>query len=375
MKKILIIYASAGDGHKTAAEAVYHAFSDLKRDDLKVIIIDSLNYTNRLFKYLYKVGYLLLIKYIPTLWSFLYHILDNRFFYLLVRPFRRFTNAFNTTRLVDFLVEERFNAAISTHFLGTEVISHLKNKGSLPLPLINVITDFKPHYFWQTKAIDYYVVAADSTKEELSDRGVYPDKIRVFGIPIDKKFNKFIPKNEARKKLKIYPDKFTILVMGGGFGVGPIEEVVLGLQQVDIDCQVIVVCGHNERLFSRLELLKKDFKKPTAIFGFCRNMDEIMAASDLMVSKVGGITTAEALARTLPIIVINPIPGQEARNAAFLFENDIGLKVKNAGEIKGVVEGLCHSSEIMRRLKDNMQQLAKPQACGDIIGLVFKAMR
>lgn len=369
MKKILVIYASAGDGHKKAAEAVYNAFSEIKDPAIKATLIDSLNYTNRFFKYCYKVGYMFLIKYLPTLWGFFYYILDNRFFYILSRPFRRAVNAFNTRRLISFILDEKFDLAVSTHFLGTEVICHLKNKGILSLPLVNIITDFKPHLFWQSEGVDYYVVGAESTKEALMARGVAEDRIKTLGIPIRKRFKRLLIREEVRKKLRLSPDKFTILVIGGGFGFGPIEKVVLELQGLDIDSQIIVVCGHNERLLNRLNSLKSQFMKPTRVFGFCMNIDEIMSGSDIMVSKVGGMAAAEALAKALPVLSVNPIPGQEMRNATFLFDNGVGFRIKRFAELNRVIQEFFLHPENLSQVKHHMQNLARPHAADDIAKL------
>lgn len=375
MKKILVIYASAGDGHKKAAEAVYNAFSEIKEPAVKATLIDSLNYTNRFFKYCYRVGYMFLIKYLPTLWGFFYYILDNRFFYILNKPFRRAGNALNTKRLVSFILNEKFDLCISTHFLSTEVIGHLKNKGVLSSPLVNIITDFKPHLFWQPKGVDYYVVGAESTRQALIARGVAEDRIKPFGIPIRRRFRRPLTKEEARKKLRLNPDKFTILVMGGGFGFGPIEKVVLELQKLDIDSQIIVVCGHNERLLNRLNSSKAQFSKLTRILGFCINIDEIMSASDIMVSKVGGIAAAEALAKTLPVLSVNPIPGQEMRNATFLFDNGVGFRINRLGELNQKIQEFFHAPERLSQVKEHMQNLAKPQAADDIAKLAVDMIK
>lgn len=376
MKKILIIYASAGDGHKKAAEAVYNAILDLNKEgDIKAVPIDSLNYTSRFFKYSYKVGYMIMIKYLSSIWGFFYHILDNRFFFTLNRPLRRFTNALNTKKLVQFLVKEEFDIAISTHFLGTEVISHLKKKGLLSLPLINIITDFKPHLFWEADGVDKYLVAAEATKEALIERGISRDKIVVTGIPIRKRFNNPLEKDEARKVLKVDPDKFTIFVMGGGFGVGPIKETVLRLQELDFDCQVIVVCGHNRKLFRMFNSFKEKFKRPTHAFGFVRNIDEIMAASDIMISKVGGITVSETLSKGLPVLSINPIPGQEGRNAAFLLDNGIGFKLKSIDEINETIKTLFRSSQKREELRSKIERLNKPHAAQDAVKLAIEMIK
>jgi len=374
MKKILVIYASAGDGHKKAAEAVYTALQNLSRDDIDPVLIDSLNYTSRFFKYSYKVGYMFLIKYLPLVWGFVYYILDNRFVYAVCRPFRRLNNALSTKRLVEFLHKEDFDLVISTHFLAEEVICRMKQKGLLSVPIINIITDFKSHRFWEFKNVDYYTVGAEATKEMLIARGIPQEKIKVLGMPVRSRFNKPISKEQARLKLKLEEDRFTILVMGGGFGVGPIENIVSMLQGLDFDCQMIVVCGHNVALVKKMRQMRKDFTKTVHILGFCVNVDEIMAASDLMVSKSGGITVTEAMIKELPVLTLKPMPGQEMRNADFLGEKGIGFKVKDVDELISQISRFHNSPEELKRVKERMRSVARPSAADDIARLALRLL-
>ena len=375
MKKILIIYASAGDGHKKAAEAVYNSFLDLKNPDIKVVSIDSLDYTSPFFKYSYNMGYMVMIKYLPLLWGLAYYILDNKFFYFLCRPFRRLTNYLNTKKLVRFLLKEEFDIAVSTHFLATEVIAHLKRRGKLKLPLVNIITDYKPHRYWQQDEVDRYVVAQESTKDMLIERGIDKNKALALGIPVRKDFTTELSKEDARNQLKLAADKFTILVMGGGFGVGPIKETVLILQRLDFDCQIIVICGHNKKLYSKLNMLKEQFKKPTSIFGFSEQIGKMMTTSNVIITKAGGITVSETLAKGLPLLCINPIPGQEARNSEFLMSNGVGFKLKTSGEVAMVIHDLFYSKEKQQKLNQAIQNLSKPCAGREITMLTLDMIK
>jgi processive 1,2-diacylglycerol beta-glucosyltransferase len=201
---------------------------------------------------------------------------------------------------------------------------------------------------------------------------VEPERIILSGIPVRRRFISQISKQEARKKLNLQTDKFTILVMGGGFGVGPIKETVSGLQKLDFDCQVIVICGHNRRLLDELKALKPQFKKPTYLLGFCINVDEVMAASDIMISKIGGMALSEALVKILPILAINPIPGQEGRNASFLSGHNISLQAKGVGEINRMIKDLFDHPQKIEHIRNIMQGLAKPDAAADAARLAIK---
>ena len=366
MRKILVVYASAGEGHRKAAFSVYEELRRLASPDTQVTLIDSLDCTNRFFKFTYRMGYIFLVKYIPTLWGFFYYLLDTKLFFILNQPFRRLINGLNSRRFVSFLKEENFDICISTHFLATEVISHLKKGGKININLITVVTDFKLHLFWLSKHVDNYVVAADSTKQELISRRIDENKIKVCGIPIGKKFSIKKDKEEIIRRLRVGKHNFTILVMGGGLGIGPIKEIVMQLQHLEADCQILVVCGHNKTLFKKLSALKTKFIKPTFIYGFCNNMDEIMFLADIMVSKVGGMASSESLASQLPIIAIAPIPGQEMRNAGFLLDNGVGFKIKKPKEIVPIVSDLISNESRFLKIKEKIAKLAKPKAAEDI---------
>ncbi|UCH12235.1 MAG: galactosyldiacylglycerol synthase, partial [Candidatus Omnitrophota bacterium] len=228
------------------------------------------------------------------------------------------------------------------------------------------ITDFKLHLFWLSKYVDNYIVEADNTKQELVSRRIDENKIKVCGIPIDKKFSVEKDKEEIIRRLRVGKYNFIILVMGGGLGVGPIREIVIQLQHLEADCQILVVCGHNKTLFKKLSALKTKFIKPTFIYGFCNNMDEIMFLADIMVSKVGGMSSSESLASQLPIIAIAPIPGQEMRNAKFLLDNGVGFKIKKPKEVISVVSNLLSDESRFLKIKEKIAKLAKPKAAEDI---------
>ncbi|MBN1405434.1 MAG: hypothetical protein JW946_02835 [Candidatus Omnitrophica bacterium] len=372
--KVLVSYASAGEGHKKAAVSVYEELKRQSPPGAEIILADSLDYTSKFFKFTYMMGYIFMVKYTPTLWGFFYYILDTKFFYALVWPFRRLTNWVNTRKLVKFLKKENFDVCVSAHFMMTELLSWLKMRKKINTSLVTVITDYKAHNVWLGKCVDAYIVGAEDTRQNLIQRGIPESKIRVFGIPIEKKFSVLKNKGDIIKKMSVEKHKFSVLVMGGGFGVGPIKEIVCDLQKIDLDCQILVVCGRNQLLYEQLSSLKSGFKKPTFIFGFCNNMDEIMSLSDVMISKVGGMASSESLACTLPIIGIAPIPGQEARNAKFLLRNGVGFKIKKPSQASTVVLGLLSDETGLSEIKNKISRLAKPESARDIAEFILKSL-
>jgi processive 1,2-diacylglycerol beta-glucosyltransferase len=374
MIKVLITYASAGDGHKKAAEAIYESFINSKYIRAKAVLVDALDYSTPFFSFGYKKAYEIMIKYIPCLWGFFYHILNNRFFFAIATPFRRFSNGLNSRKLEEFILKEDFDLILSTHFFAPEVISYLKGQGLSKVRLWSIVTDFQPHRFWIAKNIDRYFVASDITKKGFIEMGISGDKIAVSGIPIGGKFSNLSAKEQARSRIGLAEDKFTVLLMGGGLGVGPIENIFSGLEKLDFDFQIIAVCGRNESLFKRIGHLSTISDKKTLVYGFSNQIDILMASSDIMISKTGGATVSESLAVGLPMIIIRPIPGQEAGNAKFLCDNGVGFKVKRPEQVNGIIAGFFQSKDYINRLKNSISRLGKPHAAEDIVRLSMEIM-
>jgi processive 1,2-diacylglycerol beta-glucosyltransferase len=371
MKKILITYALAGDGHKKAAEALYESFLNSHNTQTKAVLADVLDYASPFFRFTYKKTYEVLIRYAPWLWGFFYNLLNNRFFYLIAKPFRRFLNSINSRRFTEFIINEKFDLVLSTHFFPPEVISGLKKKGISGVKLVTVVTDFKAHRYWIAKYTDMYVVASNAVKEDFISMGVLPDKIKVLGIPIAIKFNSLLSRARAREEAGM-ENKFTVLLMGGGMGVGPIKKILLNLQKIDFDFQVITVCGRNKALEDKLRAMCGVFDKKTKIYGFTENIDILMSASDIMISKTGGATVSESLACGIPIIVLRPIPGQETANARFLYDSGIGFKIRGLKGINNIIEEFFNKKNHSANLTARIKELSTPQAADDIFKLALE---
>jgi len=354
MNDTVIFYATAGIGHKKAAVAVKEAFDNAGSKD--VLLADVLDYTGNFFRLSYGAIYLFLIKYLPTLWGFCYYVLDNPLVYFFLSPIRRFVNHINSGKLVKFLITTKPKTVIVTHFMPSEVIAHMKKKGLLSTRLISVITDYRSHSFWLSEYIDRYIVASEYTKEDLLRRGVPADKIRVFGIPCAGSFSKEHDAEKIRRREGLQSAKATIFVLGGGFGVGPIKKIAASLDTSEQDFQVIVVCGYNAKLYKGIKKIARHAKHRFRVYGFIDNVDELMAVSDVLVSKSGGITVTEALNAGVPMIVVSPIPGQEMRNYSFLKKNNAAAKIKRPEDIVRVVKALIGSGEL-KILKENVKKI------------------
>ncbi|HDZ77435.1 MAG TPA: hypothetical protein ENH41_05075 [Candidatus Omnitrophica bacterium] len=358
--KILIVYATAGAGHRRAAEAIYN---QAKKKNLDATIVDILDYANPLFRCFYSRGYILLIKYFPFVWKIIFYISNNPKDNLLKR-IADFCNRVNVFRYFSFLKKEKFDVVISTHFMSTEVTSRLKEK--LNLKLISVVTDFYPHGLWYHKLTDKYTVASDKTKSVLVSYGVSSDDIEVTGIPTDAKFSISLDKGKVAKKLSITPGRFSILIMTGAIGMGPIERIVNLLHD---DVCIIVVCGSNKKLFSHLLKMASGNLK---VLGLVKNVDELMSASDLIITKPGGMTISESLVKNLPMVFFSIIPGQEADNAEFIVKHGAGIILEDVNRIGDIVSELKDSREKLEKYKQNVAALLCPDSAAKILDVALK---
>jgi len=365
MRRILIIYATAGTGHKKAALAIKEAFSETARD-VKVDIIDALDYTTRFFKWSYPRLYIFLVNRLPLVWGWGYYILDNKIFYSLTSWIRHLTNWINTRPLAAYLRRENYDVIISTHFMAPDVIS-MEGKKRIGSRLINVITDYRTHSLWIAKGVDVYVVAHEATKTDLiSKYGIKENKIKIFGIPIEPVFSEKKDKGVLIEKHAIDRRLFTVLIGSGGFGVGPIIELVKSFKGVSLSIQLLVVCGKNEALSADIRSMQRLIGIPIKVYGYIDFMDELMEIADVIVTKTGGMMSSESLSKDLPIIGIAPIPGQETRNYNILLKSGVVLGARSVNNVPRIVERLYRDKALMEDLKTKIASIKRPDAARDI---------
>jgi len=369
VKKILILYATAGIGHKKAAIAVKTAFDELNISGCEVTLADALDYTNAFFKWSYLKAYLLMVNKLPTFWGFSYYLTDNFYANLIISKLRRFNNWLNSGKLTKYLIAENPDVVISTHFFATEVISELKKAGRLNSKLVTVVTDYRLHSWWVAGHSDMYVVAGRDAYDDLVRWGIDKSRIKILGIPVEPVFARQLDRAKILQTTGLKDKIFTVLVIGGGFGVGPIEDIIKTIGNIPQPIQVVTICGHNEELARKLEALKPSLKSDIKVFGFVNNVYEYMNIADLLISKSGGITVSESLARELPMVIIAPIMGQETRNSDYLIRHGAAVKIAKASDLKEVVEYLVLHPERMAAMKEAIRAIRKPAACYDIAKL------
>ncbi len=368
LRRVLILSASSGAGHVRAAQALEKAFG--ARGDCAVEHVDALDYTSKLFQKIYNEAYIALVRRTPGLMGLLYDRAD--------RPWRHLSrrlalDRLNTGPMIRLLRRVQPDLCVATHFLPAEIIAWLKAKRKIRAQHVIVVTDFDVHAMWLCRAVDRYCVAVDEAAEYLARIGVPRQALRVTGIPIDPVFAEPKSLREARRRLGLDPDRTTLLVSAGGYGVGPIERLVADLLALGRPWQIAAVAGGAEQVRERLTVLARratmlrDAATRLHVVGFTDAMDEWMAAADLLVGKAGGLTVSEALARGLPMAIIQPIPGQEERNADHLLERGAAIRCNNLPAAWKIAR-LMDDPARLARMGVAARAMARPRAASEIAG-------
>lgn len=365
-KKVLILSASAGAGHVRAAQALERAFQTAGAVD-EVRHVDALQLTNKVFRALYSKAYIEMVDHAPEVLGWLYDALDSPW----EKERRRLAwDKLNTRPFVRMLERERPDLVVCTHFLPAEMVSWMKAKERLACPNAIVVTDFDVHAMWLCHHYEHYFVAMDETREHLIRLGIPAGKVTATGIPIDPVFAEPKDQQAMRAKLGLAPDRVTVLLSAGGFGVGPVEHIVTTLLELEHPAQVVAICGRNAELKERLDDLAAQ-RAPGGnllhVVGYTTAMDEYMAASDVLVGKPGGLTTSEALAKGLLLVIVNPIPGQEERNSDHLLEQGAAIRCNNLPVLAYKLDRLLDDPERVARMRASVRRLARPHAARDVV--------
>jgi processive 1,2-diacylglycerol beta-glucosyltransferase len=286
----------------------------------------------------------------------------------------------NTQPMIRLLKKIQPDLCVATHFLPAEILAWLIAKKKLQARHAIVVTDYDVHALWLCRTVDRYYVAMQESVEYLANIGVPREKLHVTGIPIDPLFEKSIGAGDARKKLGLTPNEPVLLLSAGGYGVRPLEQLVKDLLAMQRPWQIVAIAGKSEPLKKRLDALSKGAGKtpsgqPRLVpLGFTSEMDHYMAAADLLIGKAGGLTTSEALARELPMALVEPIPGQEERNADHLLEAGAAIRCNNLPAAAWKIATLVDQPEKLRAMKQAARAMAHPDAARviaqDALGLL-----
>ena len=345
--RVLIPTVTAGAGHLQAAAALEEAWRALRPAD-DVRRVDVLDYTPRWYRKIYVQGYLKLIEHAPDLYAMMFKKTDNPARIKELTKFRRRSSGVMAKKFVKEVVEFAPEVILAPHYLPLEIMGGVMSKKRYAAklnPFITcIVTDFEAHALWMEPCVNLFCVVAPATKARLVARGAADADVAVTGIPIAAKFSARVDAEGWRAQFGFTPNVPTLLVLGGGFGMGPVREILGELGKIERALQVIVVCGKNEKLRTQLAALPHRHK--TQVLGFATNMHELMAVSDLILTKPGGLTTSEALALGKPLFILNPIPGQEAANSDFLLEQGAAVKANCLEDLPFKITTLLDSKKL-----------------------------
>ncbi len=367
-KKVIIFYIQPASGHFIAAKSINNAFK-LNHPDIEIYMLDFMNYINPLIANLLLKTYSNVIKRSPETWDFLY---DNPNVLKKTQKLRNLIIRLNLTRLKKILNEINPEAIICTQAIPCSALAFYKQKQNANFKIISAVTDFTTHSYWVYDEVDHYMVPSEREKWRLLSKGVSSKKIHVTGIPIDPKYKEKKDIKILKEKYDLDPNKITVLIMGGSQGLGKIKTIVNQVCKIEIDFQLLILAGTNKSLLKKMTDKKNIGKnnKNIKVFSHIDYVDELMEISDILITKPGGLTTSEALAKELPMILTNPIPGQEKQNSEYLVGEKVALTANNIEELIKTISELLQNPEALRELSFQTQRLKKPDSAERIAELL-----
>lgn len=375
MKKILIFYGSYGGGHLSAAKSIKECI-EKNYTDTDVVMLDCIEYVNKIINKLTTKAYADMAKNAHWIWKQLYYNSEKN------GALARIGNAVN--RLMAIKLNKLFkNGApdliISTHPFSSQMCAILKSKGKINSQIATILTDYAPHRQWLEKPeyVNYFFVAHDGMVEDLVKRGIDRNKIYSTGIPLSNRFLAHYDKDGILKEFGLEKNKATVLFFAGGeygFGKDTTFNILKTIIEEFDNLQVVAIAGKNVKMQAKFETLVKetDSEDTVKVLSYTNKVPELMSISDIVISKPGGLTTTESLASGLPIIVINPIPGQEEENAEFLEQNGVGIWLKKNDNIKEKLREILSSTEKIKEMKINARLLSKKNSTADICKILLE---
>ena len=377
MKKILIFYASYGGGHLNAAKSINEYLLENYKD-CDIELIDCMKYVNKTVEKVTTAAYREAAKKAPWVWGKIYN--DSQKGALAHLSTR--SNKIMAIKLLKLLREKQPDLIISTHPFGSQMCSYLKRKGKITAKIATIMTDFAPHDQWLVgnENTDFYFVAHDKMKNYLISKGIDEKKVYDTGIPLSNRFFKKYDRQEILNSFNLEDNKINILFFGGGeFGLGKTRTIETFESFIKYasskDMQIIAIAGKNEKMKSEFEKIvsNNNFEKNSVVLEFTNQVPELMSISNLVVTKPGGMTTTESLASELPMILINPIPGQEEENAEFLENKGVGVWIRKDSNVDKILNTIFLTPDRLQRMKKNTKSLSKPNSTKNICEILINS--
>ena len=363
---ILILSASTGGGHMRASKAIESYM--LKQDkDINVKIVDSLLYISPILNKTITSGYVYLATKTPKLYGKLYDLSNKD------RKFSNFVTRINNifaNKLLPLIDDFKPDVIITTHPFPTEMVSRLKLKNEINIPLICIMTDYAPHKAWLSEKVDAYIVANDDMVAKMVAQGVSEEHIYPYGIPVDEVFFEEEEKQLVLEELNLDKNLPTILMMAGSFGVANVFDIYANIIDIDLDFQIILVTGKNKKLYNQFEEVVGNSPKNTKLIYFTNEINKFMQASDIIITKPGGLTVTEALACNIPMAIFDAIPGQEEENAEFLIKHNMAVRISDGNSCREAIVRLLGDNGKLENMKEACKSFDKNDSSKNIFLLL-----
>ncbi len=364
--KVLVLSVTAGQGHNSTAKALC---AYLESIGCQAEMLDTFEYLNHMLGETVSKGYLLTATNAKLVYKGAYRLAEKRKKSRSEISPTRATGNIMGKKLAKYIDNYAPDVIICTHIFPGIMLDVLKEKERLHAKTVGILTDFMFHPYWEEGAnLDYVVTPSEQLLAQAKKKGFTEDQILPFGIPIHPKFSQSITKEQARAELGLDINKRTVLLMSGSMGYGNIEETVNALDSLPFDFQIITVCGSNAEAKTRIDGMKTS--KRILNLGYVNYVEKLMDASDCIISKPGGLTTSEALVKGLPMIIVDPVPGQEDRNTQFLTNNGVAMAVSSTTPLDEVVYQMLANPKRIEVMKEAIALLAKPNSTRDICEFV-----
>ena len=388
-KKVLIMSASTGGGHNRAARAIKEELESRTIGNMSIEceIVDSLKLVNNTMDKVISRGYEKSALYTPKAYGSVYRFSEttiasknefktNPLTSLMARKFKHLLNESTPDLIIGthpfpMIALSTLKKNNNIHSLSRSESFYKSTKVDIP-PMISVLTDYTTHSTWIQNEIDYYIVGHEYVKELLVYEGVDSEKVKAFGIPVEKSFLSYRDRETVLTELGLSPEKLTVLLMGGSFGAGNIKETLEDLIAIDRDFQILVITGRNEHLKDKLSKMLDStiHNKNICLLGYTNKMNDILASIDVLISKPGGLTTTEALLNDVPMIVPYFIPGQEEENLDFLTNCGAALRTTKKYSLPVLLKVLIDDPSRLDNLRKNIKSIRKFDSAVNISNLV-----
>lgn len=374
-KKVLILYATYGSGHKSVAMSIYNYFLEKKKYDVRVM--DIMEYEN-VVGYLSKKAFEQNFRHKSSfLFSMIYEIFDRKSTTI---PYKHIVKSlFKNKKLREEICNYNPDLVITSHFFGSTIIAGYNKKGLLDAKIVTILTDYVSHELWikDVKYIDAFIVSSDIMKNELVEKGILKRKIYPYGIPINMQYDNDYNIDDIKKKYRVLNDKKTILMFAGGsLGSSFSYTYFKCLLERRYDVNIIFVCGKNEELKNKCEkLVKARGYNNVHILGFSREVDKLLTISDIVITKPGGLNVTECLEMKKPMLLIQGNGGQEIYNARFICRNGYGINCKRVKKLTNTVGRLLTHPNILNNMYKRLDKYKRNNSIEKVYELSDKILR